>query len=145
MGVMDDVSDRLRSDGDSDERHAYRTDRTARENGRLLGRVDGGRFREVLLRHPDACEAFRMVSGTGYRDPAEAMGTYSPAEHAGRVKSDVESIAANLHDGHTCVVRLDTADPQLATIRNETDRAQVEFDVSRVRWLPPESTAESGS
>lgn len=144
MGFADDTSDRLRTDGESGQGHTYRTERTVREDGRFLGEVDAERFCEVLLRHPDACEAFRIISGTGYRDPAEAMGTYSPAEHAGRVKSDVRSVAADVGDGCTCVVRLDTADPQLATVRNRVERAEVEFDTERVRWLPPEAAAESG-
>lgn len=144
MDAVDDVSDRIRSDGGTEERHAYRTDRAAREDSRFLGEVDDERFREVLASHPEACEAFRMISGTGYRDPAEAMGTYSAAEHAGRVKTDVESIAAVLDDAdHTCVVRLDTADPQLATVRNGVERAQIEFDTARVRWVPPDA-GESG-
>lgn len=141
MEVADDGSDRPRSDDDSRGRHTYRADRAVREGGRLLGEVDGDRFREVLLRHPDACEAYRMISGTGYRDPAEATGSYTAAEHAGRVEADVESVAAGLIDpGHTCVVRLDTTGPQLATVRNEVERAQVEFDVDRVRWVAPEGT-----
>ncbi|MFW6317857.1 MAG: hypothetical protein ACOC06_05230 [Halorubrum sp.] len=144
MGITDDTSDRHRSDGDTDGRHAYRTDRIVREDGRLLGEVDGERFREVLLRHPDACEAFRIISGAGYRDPAEAMGTYSAAEHAGRVESDVRSVAADVKDGYACVVRLDTADPQLATVRNRVARAEVEFDTERVRWIPPEAAERSG-
>lgn len=145
MGAVDDVSDRLRSDDDSDGCHVYRTDRAVRESGRFLGEVDGERFREVLLRHADACEAFRMISGTGYRDPSEAVGTYSASEHAGRIKTDVESVASTLPDGgHTCEVRLDTADPQLATIQKDLERAQVEFDTARVRWVAPKSAGESG-
>ena len=145
MDAVDDVSDRIQSDGGTEERHAYRTDRAAREDSRFLGEVDDERFREVLASHPEACEAFRMISGTGYRDPAEAMGTYSAAEHAGRVKTDVESIAAVLDDAdHTCVVRLDTADPQLATVRNGGDRAQIEFDTARVRWVPPDAGEPGG-
>jgi len=153
MGVVDDVSDRLRSDDDSDGCHVYRTDRVDREDGRLLGEVAGERFCEVLLRHSDACEAFRMISGAGYRDPTEATGSYSAAEHAGRVETDVESVATRLSDGgHTCAVRLDTAGPQLATIRNDVERtrtdgverAQVEFDTARVRWVAPEAADASG-
>jgi len=145
MGVVDDVSDRFRSDDESDECHVYQTDRFDREGGRLVGEVDDERFREVLARHPEACEAFRMISGAGYRDPTEATGSYSAAEHAGRVRTDVESIAAVLDDAdHTCVVRLDTDDPQLATVRNEIDRAQIEFDTARVRWVAPETAGRSG-
>lgn len=145
MEVADDPSDRPRSDGDPERCRVYRTDRAVREGDRFLGEVDGDRFREVLLRHPEACEAYRMISGTGYRDPAEATGSYSAAEHAGRVEADVESVAAELSDaGHTCVVRLDTADPQLATIRNDVERAQIEFDVDRVRWVAPEGESPRG-
>ena len=153
MGVVDDVSDRLGSDDGSDECHVYRTDRVDREGGRLLGEVEGERFCEVLLRHSDACEAFRMISGAGYRDPTEATGSYSAAEHAGRVETDVESVATSLSDGgHTCEVRLDTAGPQLATIRTDAERAQiddgeraqVEFDTARIRWVAPEAVEESG-
>jgi len=62
----------------------------------------------------------------------------------GRVRSDVRSVATDVGDGYTCVVRLDTADPQLATVRNRVERAQVEFDTERVRWLPPEAAEGSG-
>ena len=145
MGVVEDVSDRLRSDDNSDGCHVYRTDRVDRAGGRRLGEVDGERFCEVLQRHPDSCEAFRIISGTGYRDPTEATGSYSAAEHAGRVETDVESVATSLSDGgHTCEVRLDTAEPQLATIRNGVERAQVEFDTGQIKWVAPETVEESG-
>lgn len=145
MGVVNDVSDRIRSDDNSGECQVYRTDRVDREGGRRLGKVDGERFCEVLLRHSDACEAFRMISGAGYRDPTEAAGSYSAAEHAGRVETDVESVATGLTDGgHTCEVRLDTAGPQLATIRNDVERAQVEFDTARIRWVAPEGVEGPG-
>lgn len=139
MGVVDDVSDRVRSKDDGIRDHVYRADRATREAGTFVGEVEPGQFEDVLRTHRDACDAFEMITGTGYRDPAEMAGTYSPAEHAGRVETSVLSIAADL-DGteSTCEVRLDTARPQLATITNGVVRAQVEFDSSRVRWLPPD-------
>lgn len=139
MGVVDDVSDRIRSNGDASGYHVYRADRATREGSKVVGEVEPGRFGDVLRSHREACDAFEMITGAGYRDPAEMTDTYSAAEHAGRVRTDVLSIAADVDDnGYTCTVRLDTARPQLATITNGVERAQIEFDSSRVRWIPPD-------
>lgn len=139
MEVVDDVSDRIRSNSDADGYHVYRTDRATREEGKFVGEVESRRFKDVLRRHRNACNAFEMITGAGYRDPAEMADTYSSAEHAGRVRTDVLSIAADLDDNeYTCTVRLDTTRPQLATIANGVERAQIEFDSSRVRWIPPD-------
>lgn len=143
MGVADDVSDRIRSNSDSDGYHVYRADRATREGSEFVGEVESGRFSDVLRRHRNACTAFEMITGAGYRDPAEMADTYSSAEHAGRVRTDVLSIATDLADNeYTCTVRLDTARPQLATITNGVERAQIEFDSSRVRWIPPDGYGE---
>ncbi len=85
-----------------------------------------------------------MSAAASYRDPAETVGTYSAAEHPGRVKTDVGLIAAVLSDGgYTCETRLDTADPQLATVRSDTERAQIEFDTARARWVASGSAEEA--
>lgn len=135
MGVVDDLRNGLTEDSDAD---LYVVTETRYDGSDHLATIDPARVRELLREYPDACRAFRIANGAGYDHSPSVNRTYSQAEHAGRVETDVAAIADEISDHRTvCSVRLDTTDPQLVTIEDDTVRAQIEIDDSVVRWVPP--------
>lgn len=135
MGVVDDVRDTIRGTGGTD---TYPVSETARREGNHVGTFPAETLRDLVEEHPDACRAFEMISGTGYEDPSTNISDVSQAEHAGRVEVDAGEVLDSLSsESCSCRVRLDTSDPQLVTIDDNTGTKQVEIDDAVARLTPP--------
>jgi len=135
MGVVDDVRDTFRGSGDTD---TYPVSETVRREGNHVGTFPPETLRELVAEHPGACRTFEMITGTGYEDPDKNAIDVSQAEHAGRVEIDARAILDGLSsESCSCRVRLDTSDPQLVTVVDNTGTKQVEIDDAVARLTTP--------
>lgn len=139
MGVVDDVRDTFRGGGNTD---TYPVSETVHREGNHVGTFPPETLRELVAEHPGACRTFEMISGAGYEDPNENAVDVSQAEHAGRVEIDAGEILNGLSgESCSCRVRLDTSDPQLVTVVDDTGTKQVEIDDAVARLTPPADDA----
>lgn len=138
MGVVDDVRNSFERGRDVD---TYTVSETIHEGDDHIGTFHHKTLRELVEEHPDACRAFKMISGAGYEDPNKDTGNVSQAEHSGRVEIDPSDVLDDLlTESCSCRVRLDTSNPQLVTaVGNNTK--QIEIDDAVARFIP--STSDS--
>lgn len=135
MRIVDDLSDRMEANSATD---TYTVSDTRRGEGTEIGVIPPKKLRELINEHSDACRAFQMRSNSGYVDPSKTRDGLSQGEHAGRIEIDPKEITDSLSaEACSCQVRLDTSDPQLVTVTENSGHKEVEINDSVARFVRP--------
>jgi len=143
MGIVDDVRDSFERASDTD---TYSVSETTHQGQTHVGTFPPETLQELIQNHSDACRAFEMITGTGYEDPSKDAGSVSQAEHSGRIEIDPRNIIDDLsNESCSCQVRLDTSNPQLVTVTDDTGTKEIEIDNAVARLTPPTGDSRGGT